>query len=120
MVFVPVIVMLEGWCKVFHQSTENFIIGMFIAPITIKDVEILLFKTHIFYQFYRKNIRCIKKIIKIIIEVSLASQAHQVPQVGFPQIDPVTTAKQVKNKPIGAILLLIIKKIFYFKNEIKN
>ena len=54
MVFVPVIVMLEGWCKVFHQSTENFIIGMFIAPITIKDVEILLFKESFFINFIER------------------------------------------------------------------
>ena len=51
--------------------------------------------------------------------MSLASQAHQVPQVGFPQIDPVITAKQVKNKPIGAILLLIIKKFFILKMKLK-
>ena len=33
----------------------------------------------------------------------LASQTHQVPQVGWPQIDPVIIAKHVNKKPIGAI-----------------
>ena len=29
----------EGWCKVDHQSTENFIIGIFINPnIAINEV----------------------------------------------------------------------------------
>ena len=31
-----------GWCKVFHQSTENLIIGMFIAP-KIAIIEDILF-----------------------------------------------------------------------------
>ena len=30
---------VAGWCKVFHQSTENFIIGIFINPkIAINEV----------------------------------------------------------------------------------
>ena len=43
-----------------------------------------------------------KIIISANIEVSLASQAHQVPQVGCPHKEPVTIAKQVNNKPIGS------------------
>ena len=35
-------------------------------------------------------------------EVSLASHTHQVPQVGFPQIDPDNKVANVKQAPIGA------------------
>ena len=44
---------------------------------------------------YKKN--------KISIDVNLASHAHQVPQVGFPQMLPVTNAMIVNTAPIGAI-----------------
>ncbi len=50
---------------------------------------------------------------KISMDVILASQAHQVPQVGFPQIEPVTNAIILKTKPEGAKLLRS-KKNFYF------
>ena len=49
----------------------------------------------IIYATYKKN--------KINIDVNLASHAHQVPQVGFPQILPVTNAIKVNIAPIGAI-----------------
>ena len=31
---------VAGWCKVFHQSTENLIIGIFINPIMPKAAAI--------------------------------------------------------------------------------
>ena len=37
------------------------------------------------------------------MEVSLASHTHQVPQVGLPQIAPVTKARKVIDAPSGAI-----------------
>ena len=49
------------------------------------------------------------------MEVILASQAHHVPQVGLPQIDPVTNAIILKTKPDGAKLLAIKKKFFNLK-----
>ena len=49
------------------------------------------------------------------MEVILASQAHHVPQVGLPQIDPVTKAIILKIKPDGAKLLAIKKKFFNLK-----
>ena len=52
---------------------------------------------------------------KTNIEVILASQAHHVPQVGFPQIDPVTSAIIIKTKPEGAKLLEIKKKFLILK-----
>ena len=42
MVGDDVSVMLDGWCKVFHQFTENFMIGIFIAP-TIAIIDDILF-----------------------------------------------------------------------------
>ena len=53
----------------------------------------------------------------INIDVILASHAHQVPQVGFPQIDPVTKAIKVNKIPDGAKLFEIkIKFLFLNKN----
>ena len=49
------------------------------------------------------------------MEVILASQAHHVPQVGFPQIEPVTKAIILKTKPEGAKLLDIKKKFLFLK-----
>ena len=49
------------------------------------------------------------------MEVILASQAHHVPQVGFPQIEPVTSAIILKTKPEGAKLFEIKKKFFILK-----
>ena len=37
------------------------------------------------------------------MDVNLASHAHHVPQVGFPQMLPVTNAINVNVAPIGAI-----------------
>ena len=52
------------------------------------------------------------------MEVILGSHAHHVPQVGLPQIDPVTNAIKLKINPDGAKLLAIITKIFVFKKLI--
>ena len=41
-------------------------------------------------------------------EVNLASQTHQVPHVGLPQIDPVNNVAIVKHAPMGAHALEII------------
>ena len=51
----------------------------------------------------------------INMDVILASQAHQVPQVGFPQIEPVTNAIILKTKPEGAKLFAIKKKFLFLK-----
>ena len=44
-----------GWCNVFHQSTENFIIGTFINPIIASTAEIFEARTLL-------EIACHKKI----------------------------------------------------------
>ena len=49
------------------------------------------------------------------MDVNLASQAHQVPQVGFPHNEPVIIAKNVNNNPMGAILFAIKFKFFISK-----
>ena len=54
------------------------------------------------------------------MDVNLASQAHQVPQVGFPHNEPVIIAKNVNNNPIGAILFEIKFKLFIFSKKVKN
>ena len=36
-----ILLILAFWCRVFHQSTENLIIGKFIEPTIIKIAEIL-------------------------------------------------------------------------------
>ena len=49
------------------------------------------------------------------MEVILASHAHHVPHVGFPQIDPVTKAIKVKRIPEGARLFEIKIKFLFLK-----
>ena len=51
------------------------------------------------------------------MDVILISQAHHVPQVGFPQIDPVTKAIMLKTNPEGAKLLEIKKKFLFLKTK---
>ena len=41
-------------------------------------------------------------------DVSLASQTHHVPHVGFPQIEPVIKVANVKQAPTGAHALAIM------------
>ena len=49
-----------------------------------------------------------------------ASQTHQVPQVGFPQTDPVTKTKSVKLMPMGAAAFNIIPDIFALQITFMN
>ena len=49
------------------------------------------------------------------MEVSLASHAHHVPQVGFPHNDPVTIEINEKMHPTGAKLFAIVGKNFILK-----
>ena len=45
------------------------------------------------------------------MEVSLASQTQYVPQVRFPQIDPVTRTIMLIIRPMGEIALEIVKEV---------
>ena len=49
------------------------------------------------------------------IEVILASQAHHVPQVGLPHMEPVTRAIMLNTNPEGAKLFAIKKKFLILK-----
>ena len=51
------------------------------------------------------------------MEVIIASHAHQVPHVGFPQIDPVTKAINVKSIPDGARLFEIKIKFLFLNTK---
>ena len=98
---LPKNLMLDGWCNVFHQSTEYLMIGKFIIPRT-EIINAALFVKSLFLYNLNTKINPKYKIIKKIIDVSLASQAQKDPQVGFPHTDPVIIAKQVNKSPIGA------------------
>ena len=54
------------------------------------------------------------------MDVIRASQAHHVPQVGLPHIDPVTKAIILNTKPDGAKLFAIIMKDLFLKISITN
>ena len=102
------LLMLAGWCKVFHQSTENFIIGRFIE-LTIIKTAVIFSPTSIFEKNFLKKIIIRYIINKIATDVSLASHTHHVPHMGFPQRDPVNKQINVKVAPIGATAELTIK-----------
>ena len=55
---------------------------------------------------------------RINIDVNLASQTHQVPQVGFPQSDPVTIEIIEKINPIGARLYAKRDKNLIFSSKL--
>tara|TARA_B100000989_G_scaffold260122_1_gene210602 strand:+ start:253 stop:522 length:270 start_codon:yes stop_codon:yes gene_type:complete len=54
------------------------------------------------------------------IEVILASHTHQVPQVGFPHIAPVTKAIILNVRPEGARLFAIVEKYLFLKTKLPN
>ena len=49
------LLILAGWCKVFHQSTENFIIGRLIE-LTIIKIAVIFSPTSKFENECLKNI----------------------------------------------------------------
>ena len=51
------------------------------------------------------------------MEVILGSHAHHVPQVGLPQIDPVTKAIKLKINPDGAKLFEIKTKFLFLNTK---
>ena len=85
----------------FHQSTENFIIGRFIEQ-TITKIDVIFSLTSGFENDFFKKI-IIKYINnKTATDVNLASQTHQVPHIGLPHKDPVIKHISVNVAPIGA------------------
>jgi len=102
------LLMLAGWCRVFHQSTENLIIGRLIDP-TITKTAVIFSATLILVNEFFKKIIIKYKNNSIATDVSLASQTHQVPHIGFPQKDPVIRHINVKVAPIGATAEVTMK-----------
>jgi hypothetical protein len=102
------LLMLAGWCRVFHQSTENLIIGRLMDP-TITKTAVIFSATLILVKEFFKKIIIKYKNNNIATDVSLASHTHQVPHIGFPQKDPVIRHIKVKVAPIGATADVIIK-----------
>lgn len=98
---------LAGWWRVFHQSTDHFIMGRLTIPINASIDEYLspldLSSYALFIIIKLKYI-----ISRTNSEVSLASHTHHVPHVGLPQIEPVASVAKVKQAPIGAHALEII------------
>ena len=83
-------------------------IGRFIE-LTIIKIAVIFSPTSMFAKDLLKKI-IIKYIInKTATDVSLASQTHHVPHIGFPQRDPVNKQINVKVAPIGATAELTIK-----------
>ena len=102
------LLILAGWCKVFHQSTENFIIGRLIEPTMIK-IAVIFSPTRILLNEFLSKIIIRYKINKIATEVNLASQTQNVPHIGLPQSEPVIRQIRVNVAPMGAMAALIVK-----------
>src|ERR1044071_8928908 len=97
---------LAGWWSVYHHSTDHLMIGTLThptraitapadSPFSSSSNEM----TRAQYPRYKKSKRS--------MDVRRASQTHQAPQVGFPQIAPVPKLMRVKARPIGAMDLVI-------------
>src|SRR5690606_16723898 len=95
-------------CSVYHQSTEYLINGMFNEPISASSAQALSAVSRLGSAVCKAIIPTYKKN-RISIKVMRASQSHQVPQVGLPQIEPVTNARKVKAAPKGAAAFNVIK-----------
>ena len=102
------LLILAGWWSVFHQSTENLIIGRFIDPTMIKIAVIFSPTFTSENEFFKIMIIKYSKN-KIATDVNLASHTHQVPHIGLPHKEPVIKQIKVKVAPIGATAELIIK-----------
>src|SRR5262249_27833266 len=90
-----------GWCSVFHQSTENLIMGTLIAPTSVSTaaaraawVGSSTVRHSAITPRYIRN--------KTSTEVNRASQTQYVPHIGRPPSEPVTRHISVKADPIGA------------------
>ena len=93
-----------GWWSVFHQSTENLMIGMLIAPTSVMIAAARAeragsssARVSAISPSYMMN--------STKTEVRRASHTHHVPHIGLPQIEPVRSASAVKVAPIGAAAL---------------
>jgi hypothetical protein len=82
---------------VFHQSTENFTIGILIIPINPKNEDNLALLNE--SEIVNLKISMLNNIINITnTDVSRASQTHHVPHVGLPHNEPVIKVITTNNK----------------------
>src|SRR5690606_40621402 len=89
-----------GWCSVFHQSTENLMIGMLTKPTSVTTAAARAERDgSSSARVSAIRPRYIKNSTKT--EVSRASHTHQVPHIGLPQIEPVASASAGKVAPMG-------------------
>src|ERR1019366_4515195 len=97
----PVEVNTEApWCKVFHHTTEKWMMGTLIAVRIAKTA--LRRARRAGSSLARRSARYARaKTPRIAVEVSRASQAHHTPQVGRPQIDPVISVREMKTTLIS-------------------
>ena len=82
-----------------------------------------MYKRQLLSKLEKRLIIAKYKINRISVEVNLASQTHQVPQVGCPQTAPVNSAKKVNIAPKGAMeimntLAILIRHIRYVTEAI--
>src|SRR5471032_3191302 len=92
---------VDPWCRVLHHSTEYLMIGILITPTMASTAQALAALSRLVMALPRA-IRPKYRNSRISIEVRRASHTHQAPQVGLPQIAPVTSATTVIQAPTGA------------------
>ena len=87
--------------KLIIPTKDN--IAAYLSPLVLFSNEL----DNIIIPKYKNN--------KTNSEVSLASQTHQVPQVGFPQIAPVIRTRKASDAPMGAMLFAAQSASFMFQ-----
>ncbi|MNN41870.1 hypothetical protein D3C81_1560130 [compost metagenome] len=104
---------MAPWCRVFHHSTEYLMIGMLITPTMASTAQALAALSRLLIAWpsaimpkYRNS--------RMSMDVRRASQTHQLPQVGLPQMAPVTSATAVIQAPMGAAHCRATSAIFIF------
>ncbi|MNH38695.1 hypothetical protein D3C79_997710 [compost metagenome] len=85
----------------FHHSTEYLMIGILITPTMASTAQAFAALSRLLIAWPRAMMPKYRNS-RISIDVSRASQTHQLPQVGLPQMAPVTSATAVIQAPMGA------------------
>src|SRR5690606_18081232 len=114
---LPVTVEVAGWCRLVHQSTEYLMIGMFTTPTTASSAVALAALSRLLIAWLRA-ITPEHRNSRTSIEVRRASQTHHEPQVGLPQMAPVTSAITVIQAPIGAACCNATSASFIFQTRL--
>src|SRR6185503_18752340 len=100
----PIRITEAGWCSVFHQSTENLMIGRLMAPTRVSTAAARAARDgSSTVRHSAMTPRYIRN--RISTEVSRASHTQYVPHIGRPHSEPVIRHMNVKAAPIGAAVL---------------